>query len=111
MGSGRERGAAVPCRASLLWHPDGRPREGGSSGLLRPRRSGSSSAMSGTGAAAAVVVVVVVAGNEWESRALVRALCRSGLLTCARFHLRKHGNALVAGMWVGLCCPIPLRSG
>src|SRR5215467_977771 len=60
MGSGRERGAAVPCRASLLWQPDGRPREGGSSGLLRPRRSGSSSAMSGTGPVAAAVV----AGNE-----------------------------------------------
>jgi hypothetical protein len=44
----------------MPWHPGGRPREGGSSGLLRPRRSGSSSAVPGTGPEA----TAVVAGNE-----------------------------------------------
>jgi hypothetical protein len=37
-------------------------------------------------------------GTKWESRALVSALCRSGLLTCARLQLRKHGSRLVAGI-------------
>ena len=37
-------------------------------------------------------------GTKWESRALVSALCRSVLLTCARLHLQKHGDDLVAGI-------------
>jgi hypothetical protein len=36
-------------------------------------------------------------GTKWESRALAGALSRSVLLTCARLHLRKYGNDLVAG--------------
>ena len=42
----------------------------------------------------------MAAGNEVESRALVSALCRSVLLTCAWLHLQEHGHDLVAGMWM-----------
>lgn len=37
-------------------------------------------------------------GTKWESRALVSALCRSGLLTCARVSPAETWKFLVAGM-------------
>ena len=77
---GRDR--RYPRHPSMPWHPDGRPREGGSSGLVHPRgfvwkqqrhaRYGDQKQRQ------------LWLGTKWESRALAGALCRSLLLTCAR---------------------------
>ena len=39
-------------------------------------------------------------GTEWEPRALTMALCGSLLLACARLHLRKRRNSLMARLWM-----------
>ncbi len=39
-------------------------------------------------------------GTKWESPALMTALYSSGLLTCARRHLRKYVGDLVAEIWM-----------
>ena len=44
--------------------------------------------------------VCAALGTKWESRALVSALCRSVLLTCARPSPAETRSALVAGMWI-----------
>src|SRR5579859_42489 len=77
----------------MSWHLDGRRREGGGSGLLRPRRSGPRSAMPGTGHKQRQWRL----GTKWESRVLVSA--RSAALVCSLvrgLQLRKQGSSLVA---------------
>src|SRR5579859_4777563 len=65
----------------MSWHLDGRRREGGGSGLLRPVGLEAAVPCQVPGPEAAAVV----AGNEVGiTGARKCALCRSGLLTCAR---------------------------
>jgi len=69
-----------PRHPGMPWHLDGRRREGGAQGSCAP---------AGLDAAAPCQVRGQKQrqwwlGTKWESRVLVSALCRSGLLTCAQ---------------------------
>ena len=81
----------------MPWHPDGRPREGGRSGFLRPRMSGSSSAMSGIRARCS-------GSGGWErSGNHGRSYVRSAALFCSLVRGFICGNMRIT-WWRGCGC-------